>query len=291
MKLFVAFLLSFFISQSFSQVPQFDKLEQLYDQQHFTLVFRKSNFLLDNPTYDYSYLPIYYKSISSLQLCRDDRWRKNHSAAFDDAIAAFEKINSTAKGRKLMLAHQEELTALKLDLNAWLADLNRRREKDLAYFFALKITSLFNGIELAPINESYSWVPPSSELLAKRVSMVEFARKQLGVPYVWAGESPDGFDCSGFTSFVMAHDSITIPHRAKDQYIASVKISAEEAQIGDLVFFSNGGEISHVGILVSEAGKEKVMIHASSSKGITFDKIDGSSYWEKRLYGFGSIIK
>ena len=121
--------------------------------------------------------------------------------------------------------------------------------------------------------------------------MIEFARKQLGVPYVWAGESPDGFDCSGFTSFVLASENIKVPRRAQDQYDASVKISSEKAQIGDLVFFSNGGEVTHVGMLVSELGKEKMMIHASSSKGITFDKIDGSDYWEKRIYGFGSFIK
>jgi hypothetical protein len=291
MKIFVAFFISLFITQALSQVPQFDKLEQLYDQQHFKLVFRKSNFLLDNPTYDYSSLPIYYKSISSLQLYRDDRWRKNHSAAFDEAIAAFETINSTTKGRKLLVAHQQELMALKLDLNAWLADLTRRKEKDLAYFFALKITSLFEGIELVAIDETYSWVPPSNQLLEKRIAIIEFARKQLGVPYVWAGESPDGFDCSGFTSFVLASDNIKLPRRAKDQYDASIKISSDKAQIGDLVFFSNGGEVTHVGILVSELGKEKVMIHASSSKGITFDKIDGSAYWQKRIYGFGSFLK
>ncbi len=291
MKIFVSFFISLFITQALSQVPQFDKLEQLYDQQHFKLVFRKSNFLLDNPTYDYSSLPIYYKSISSLQLYRDDRWRKNHSAAFDEAIAAFETINSTTKGRKLLVAHQQELMALKLDLNAWLADLTRRKEKDLAYFFALKITSLFEGIELVAIDETYSWVPPSNQLLEKRIAIIEFARKQLGVPYVWAGESPDGFDCSGFTSFVLASDNIKLPRRAKDQYDASIKISSDKAQIGDLVFFSNGGEVTHVGILVSELGKEKVMIHASSSKGITFDKIDGSAYWQKRIYGFGSFIK
>jgi hypothetical protein len=290
MKLFVAFLLSFFISQSFSQVPQFDKLEQLYDQQHFKVVFRKSNFLLDNPTYDYSQLPIYYKSISSLQLYRDDRWRKNHSAAFDEAIATFETINSTAKGRKLILAHQEELSALKLDLNAWLADLTRRNEKDLAYFFALKITALFNGIELSPKNDSYSWQPPSSELIAKRVSIIEFARKQLGVPYVWAGESPDGFDCSGFTSFVLASENIKVPRRAQDQYDASVKISPEKAQIGDLVFFSNGTEISHVGILINELGKPKTMIHASSSKGISIVEIDSSNYWKPRVAGYGRFV-
>ena len=44
-------------------------------------------------------------------------------------------------------------------------------------------------------------------------------------------------------------------------------------------------------ITVKICRKEKMMIHASSSKGITFDKIDGSDYWEKRIYGFGSFIK
>ena len=55
-------------------------------------------------------------------------------------------------------------------------------------------------------------------------------------------------------------------------------------------FFSNGTEVSHVGILVSEKGQDLVMIHASSSKGITFDKITGSSYWEKRVQGFGTFL-
>jgi len=180
---------------------------------------------------------------------------------------------------------------LKMDLASWLSDLNRRKEKDLSYAFALKITAIFQGIDNESTVDNQSAGEVLSASLNKRTALIEYAKQFIGVPYVWAGENSDGFDCSGFTSFVMAHDSITIPHRAKDQYIASVKISAEEAQIGDLVFFSNGGEISHVGILVSELGKEKIMIHASSSKGITFDKIDGSSYWEKRLYGFGSIIK
>ncbi|MFM8242900.1 MAG: hypothetical protein ACKN86_08860, partial [Crocinitomicaceae bacterium] len=53
---------------SFAQHPKFDKLEQLYDQGHYALVYRKSSRLLDNPEFDFSKLPIYYKSISSLQL-------------------------------------------------------------------------------------------------------------------------------------------------------------------------------------------------------------------------------
>jgi len=280
-----------FVSDFFAQVPQFDKLEQLYDQQHYKMVYRKANFLLDNPTFDYSHVPLYYKTITSLQLCRSDKWRKKHSQSFDHAIAAFEKIKATSKGLKLLAAHEQELAMLKVDLYAWLADLNRRKEKDLSYFFETKIAAIFKGLVLTVSATEFVWMAPSNKSLESRVSVIEFAKKYIGVPYVWAGESPSGFDCSGFTSFVLANYNVALPRRAKDQYEAAVKVSAELAQYGDLVFFSNGGEVSHVGILVSAAGKEKVMIHASSSKGITFDKIDGSSYWEKRLVGFGSFIK
>ena len=285
------FIILFSIHQVFAQVPQFDKLEQYYDQTHYKLVYRKSKVLLDNPEYDYSSVPLYYKTISSLQLIQNDRWRVKHEKSFDEAIEVITQLNKTAKGRTLLTSHQQELSALKSDLKAWVADLNRRKEKELSYYFDNQITALFQGIQSESTDNTYTWLGLDSELLKERVSIITYANQFVGVPYVWAGESPDGFDCSGFTSFVFINKEIVLPRRAKDQYEAANKVSAEKAQIGDLVFFSNGGEISHVGILVSEAGKEKVMIHASSSKGITFDKIDGSSYWEKRLYGFGSIIK
>ena len=285
------FIILFSIHQVFAQVPQFDKLEQYYDQTHYKLVYRKSKALLDNPEFDYSSVPLYYKTISSLQLIQNDRWRVKHEKSFDEALEVFTQLNKTAKGRTLLINHQQELSALKSDLKAWVADLNRRKEKELSYYFDNQITALFQGIQSEPTDNTYTWLGLDSELLKERVSIITYANQFVGVPYVWAGESPDGFDCSGFTSFVFINKEIVLPRRAKDQYEATNKVSAEKAQIGDLVFFSNGGEISHVGILVSEAGKEKVMIHASSSKGITFDKIDGSSYWEKRLYGFGSIIK
>ena len=58
-------LLSNFI---FSQVKEFDKLEMLYSQKHYKMVFRKSNRLLNNPEFDFSQLPNYYKSLSLFQL-------------------------------------------------------------------------------------------------------------------------------------------------------------------------------------------------------------------------------
>jgi peptidoglycan endopeptidase LytE len=121
--------------------------------------------------------------------------------------------------------------------------------------------------------------------------MVKFAQNQLGVPYVTAGESPSGFDCSGFTCYIMASTGRKIPRRAKDQYDASIKLKPNQAKMGDLVFFSNGGDISHVGMLINEPGKSKKMIHASSSKGISIVEIESSDYWNKRLVGYGTFLE
>jgi len=112
----------------------------------------------------------------------------------------------------------------------------------------------------------------------------------LGVPYVSAGDNPSGFDCSGFTTYVMNNAGVKLPRRAKDQYEAAQKIKERDAQIGDLVFFSNGTEISHVGIIISELGKPKTMIHASSSKGISIVEIDSSNYWKPRVAGYGRFV-
>jgi len=123
-----------------------------------------------------------------------------------------------------------------------------------------------------------------------RMGVVNEAMEHIGVPYVWAGNSPSGFDCSGFTSYVLGKNDITLSRRASDQYQQSQKLKRKNIQKGDLVFFSNGSGVSHVGIIVSNNGSEIQMVHASSSKGIIVTNVDQSSYWSQRLYGFGSYF-
>ena len=80
----------------------------------------------------------------------------------------------------------------------------------------------------------------------------------LGVPYVWGGTSPSGFDCSGLVQYVCRQNGISVPRVAASQRGAGTYVSRENLQPGDLVFFSNGGGISHVGIYVGNGN----MIHA-----------------------------
>jgi hypothetical protein len=55
-----------------SQIKEFDKLEMLYAQGHYSLVLKKANRILDNPEFDYSQVPKFYKSIAIMQLCQNE---------------------------------------------------------------------------------------------------------------------------------------------------------------------------------------------------------------------------
>jgi cell wall-associated NlpC family hydrolase len=84
------------------------------------------------------------------------------------------------------------------------------------------------------------------------------AKRYLGVPYVWGGASPSGFDASGLTMFVYAQLGAALSHGANDQQRDARPVPLRKLQRGDLVFFGNAHYSYHVGIYV---GKGR-MIHA-----------------------------
>ncbi len=95
-------------------------------------------------------------------------------------------------------------------------------------------------------------VPPASTLGGKAVAIAE---QYLGVPYVWGGASPSGFDCSGLVMYVYEQLGVSLPHNAAAQYASTTPIPVSDLQPGDLVFFYGFG---HVGIYVGNG----TMIHA-----------------------------
>jgi len=106
------------------------------------------------------------------------------------------------------------------------------------------------------------------------------ATSVMGTPYLWGGTTPSGFDCSGFTSYVFAKVGITLPRTAAAQYASSTKVS--NPQPGDLVFFKDGGSITHVGIYVGNGQ----FIGSQSSTGVAYTSVS-SSYWGPKLVGYG----
>jgi cell wall-associated NlpC family hydrolase len=83
---------------------------------------------------------------------------------------------------------------------------------------------------------------------SRGAAVVAIAKRYLGVPYVYGGTSPNGFDCSGFVQYVYRQLGISLPRTTGAQYGAVRHVSRSQAQAGDIVFFFSGGGVSHVGI-------------------------------------------
>lgn len=120
-----------------------------------------------------------------------------------------------------------------------------------------------------------------------RSQIVKNAKKYLGTPYVWGGSSPSGFDCSGFTQYVLALSGIRLPRTTTEQVKVGTYISKSALQPGDLVFLKDTYRtgVSHVGIYIGDGQ----MIHASSSKGVTISRLS-SSYYSQHYHSARRVV-
>ncbi|WGW12669.1 C40 family peptidase [Saxibacter everestensis] len=106
-------------------------------------------------------------------------------------------------------------------------------------------------------------------------SVVSIAKRYLGVPYVWGGSSPSGFDCSGFTGYVYKQVGVDLPRTSSAQRGAGKIVSQSEAKAGDLVWHSG-----HIGIYLGDGKKihspqtgDVVKISDLSSSDTTFIRV------------------
>ena len=118
--------------------------------------------------------------------------------------------------------------------------------------------------------------------------LLSMARQYVGVPYVWAGRSPSGFDCSGFIYYVFDQLGYGLPRMADGQYEVGIPVPRQALRPGDLVFFETYEPgPSHVGIYI---GNDQ-FIHASSGAGhVTVTPLN-KTYYRDRYLGARRILK
>ncbi|ETO39946.1 Protein p60 precursor (Invasion-associated protein) [Fructilactobacillus florum 8D] len=120
----------------------------------------------------------------------------------------------------------------------------------------------------------------------KAENIINVASRFIGWGYRWGGSNPStGFDCSGLTSYAFAQAGISLPRTAADQYYASTKIAANQAQRGDLVFFSNGSGIFHVGIYLGN----NQMLDAESN-GLGIHRVSTFAYYSGAASFYGRFL-
>lgn len=107
----------------------------------------------------------------------------------------------------------------------------------------------------------------TSTASASASAITSYALNFLGVPYVWGGTTPSGFDCSGFVQYVYSHFGINPGRTTYTQQYAGTKISVASAQAGDLYFWGSYGSAYHVAIALG--GGQYVMAPAPGQNVMT----------------------
>ena len=149
-----------------------------------------------------------------------------------------------------------------------------------------------NSGSSATNNSSSETIVPAANAVSytgtseKRAEVLEYAAQFLGTTYVYGGSTPSGFDCSGFTSYVFANTVGTIPRVAQSQFDATTRVSLEDLEPGDLVFFgSSASSISHVGIYVGD----DTFIHSPhTGEVVKYESLSGT--YLTRFQGGGRVI-
>lgn len=140
----------------------------------------------------------------------------------------------------------------------------------------------------------YGPVPPSasSKEMMMRKDLTNYAQTLVGSTYLYAGKSPDGFDCSGFTSYVMGKYGVKISSSSRDQAGQGKFVDVYKVKPGDLVFFrrSAAEPIFHVSLVVSNDGKDIKVVHSTTSRGVIVDNITASKYWRPYIDSARDVV-
>lgn len=141
------------------------------------------------------------------------------------------------------------------------------------------------ALKTTPKSGGNSTSSASTASLKTRQEITDFARKFVGTHYKYAGQSPStGFDCSGFTSYVMKGFGVTLSPASAAQSTTGKKIPLDRVLPGDLLFFGDSDtKIQHVGLVVKRDKSGITCVHSTTSRGVIVENVSASTYWKPKI--------
>ena len=177
----------------------------------------------------------------------------------------------------------QKISATGVVTNVTWRALKKAKEKKGRVLPEIKIAPAVNTKKNSPATVLYG---DTFITKAQGADLVATAETFIGVPYVFGGITPAGFDCSGLLQYIFKLNGLTIPRLADEQYYLGRAAEINRLSPGDLVFFSTyTSGVSHCGIYVGN-GK---FLHASSSRGVTISNLS-DEYWRTRFVGAKKLV-
>lgn len=187
--------------------------------------------------------------------------------------AFFDHINVTLDSRTRVANSNEQVFAGEDNANA-----NSNAENNYQYAMP--------GIEyIPPVVFRYAVLLDIEVEKLNNRKLVEYVNQWWGVPYRIGGSSMEGIDCSAFVKgLALDAFGVNLPRTSREQADICRAIDKNDLKEGDLVFFSQGRSISHVGLYIYN----NKFVHASTSMGVVISDLD-EPYWKKRFVRAGRM--
>lgn len=126
-----------------------------------------------------------------------------------------------------------------------------------------------------------------------RRSITDYAHNFIGIKYTSAGKNPStGFDCSGFTNYVLTAYGYPLAASARQQALQGQEVPLVNARPGDLIFYQRNPQdgIFHVSVVVENTGTGLWVVHSTTSRGVIRENILASTYWKPFIYTVRDVL-
>lgn len=288
------------LTVGFGQTRLLNRIDRLYDQGLYQKSLKKSEKLIRDRKHRDHPLPYLYQSLNLYELSQNPDKKRKYRHGLRNALMAYQQFRQRDTRNRYAAKRLAEVEELHQAIRKEADRLHNTGQNTEARFFHRQLATLWRDTTSAYVAIYHKEIQgvsnpvenPENETLplalnTLRDSLVSTAHGQIGVPYKYGGQTPSGFDCSGFTGYTYKTYGLKLPRKSGDQSTIGYKVPVKRAQKGDLAFFGvkkgHDVKITHVAMVVSDPGDALKVIHATSSKGVMVSNVTASNYWRPRL--------